>query len=417
MAANSCVDALAFPPETKSYVKNVLDPIICEMIQAALDHGPDDPLDFVIKWLRKRGGIMGPLRMSLMGQNKSLKQDLKASKNTVSEIAEAVKEDVRKEGKEDASEEESEEDAEADEDDSEAMLQAMKAKNRGQRQSVSAEAYGQWNQKSDAFSAPSHPKTDEQKVRLRKILCRSFLFSALTASDLDLIVDAMEEACFGAGESIITEGEDGDHLFVIEEGNPVCKKLVDGEQKIVKTCEPGDVFGELALLYNCPRAASVETTARCVCWRLDRLTFNHVVREAATKRSMQYDRFLKNVSLFESMDSYERSQIVDALKCDSFGKGDYVVQQGQSGERFYIVEEGSLVAMKKFKEGDEPRKVFDYGPGEYFGELALLRNNPRAASIQVTSNEAKVVSLDRKSFINLLGPLTDLLSRHAANYE
>lgn len=416
MAASSCIDALAFPVETKSYIKNIIDPIVCEMIQATLEQGPDDPLDFVIKWLRKRGCIFRPGRQSLMKENASLKKDLKASKNTVSEITEAVKEDVRREATEDGSEEESEEDGEA-EDDSEAMLQAMKAKNRGPRQSVSAEAYGQWNQKSDTFTPPVHPKSDDQKVRLRTILCRSFLFSALTAADLDLIVDAMEEACFAAGESIITEGQDGDHLFVIEEGNPVCKKLIDGVQKVVKTCEPGDVFGELALLYNCPRAASVETKERCVCWRLDRVTFNNVVREAATKRSMQYDKFLKNVSLFESMDSYERSQIVDALRIETFSKDHDVVKQGQAGERFYIVEEGSLVAMKRFKEGEEPRKVFDYGPGEYFGELALLRNNPRAASVVVTSSEAKVVSLDRKSFINLCGPLTDLLSRRADSYE
>merc|ERR1711972_325137 len=97
--------------------------------------------------------------------------------------------------------------------------------------------------------------------------------------------------------------------------------------------------------------------------------------------------------------------------------GDFVLQQGQPGERFYIVEEGTLNAMKKFNDNEEPRKVFEYNSGEYFGELALLRNQPRAASIVVTGKSAKVVSLERKSFINLVGKVTDLLKRRENEYE
>ena len=60
-----------------------------------------------------------------------------------------------------------------------------------------------------------------------------------------------------AGEKVINEGDNGDFLFVIEKGALNCTKAVNGEEKVVKTVNEGDVFGELALLYNCPRAASV----------------------------------------------------------------------------------------------------------------------------------------------------------------
>ncbi len=60
-----------------------------------------------------------------------------------------------------------------------------------------------------------------------------------------------------AGEKVINEGDNGDFLFVIEKGALNCTKSVNGEEKVVKTVNEGDVFGELALLYNCPRAASV----------------------------------------------------------------------------------------------------------------------------------------------------------------
>ena len=59
----------------------------------------------------------------------------------------------------------------------------------------------------------------------------------------------------------------GDFLFVFEFGKLDCIiKLPDGVEKTVKACEAGDVFGELALLYNCPRAASVQASEKCILW-------------------------------------------------------------------------------------------------------------------------------------------------------
>ena len=74
----------------------------------------------------------------------------------------------------------------------------------------------------------------------------------------------MNDLC-QAGEKVITEGDNGDFLFVIEKGTLNCTKSVNGEEKVVKTVNEGDVFGELALLYNCPRAASV--MAADVLWK------------------------------------------------------------------------------------------------------------------------------------------------------
>eukprot|EP00435_Cladocopium_sp_Y103_P055495 s1018_g18.t1 len=105
------------------------------------------------------------------------------------------------------------------------------------------------------------PPPPEQAERLRRILSRSFMFSSLAKTDFDTVLLAMKE----------------DFLCLIEEGNPECKKLIDGEEKVVKKCVPGDIFGELALLYNAKRAASVYATDTCVAWQLDRETFNHIV--------------------------------------------------------------------------------------------------------------------------------------------
>merc|ERR1719476_499995 len=172
----------------------------------------------------------------------------------------------------------------------------------------------------------------------------------------------MKEVTVGAGEKVINQGERGDFLFVIESGDFDC--LIG--DKVVKTCASGDVFGELALLYNCPRAATVQSKSASVCWQLDRDTFNNIVKEAAQKKRDRYDAFLAKVPLLSSMDAYERSQLADALRQEVFGEGQTIFSQGEVGSKFYIVEEGEAYASK------DGNRVMDYGAGDYFGELALI---------------------------------------------
>eukprot|EP00746_Dinoflagellata_sp_MGD_P089313 gnl/MRDRNA2_/MRDRNA2_35264_c0_seq1.p1 gnl/MRDRNA2_/MRDRNA2_35264_c0~~gnl/MRDRNA2_/MRDRNA2_35264_c0_seq1.p1 ORF type:complete len:646 (-),score=214.53 gnl/MRDRNA2_/MRDRNA2_35264_c0_seq1:35-1972(-) len=162
------------------------------------------------------------------------------------------------------------------------------------RTSVSAEAHGQWNKKKD-FTATIIPKTEEQKDRIKKTLKLCWMFDKLEEGALKIVIDAMQEKVVPAGVRIINQGDDGDHMFVIEDGELECyKKMSPTEpEKLVKTCKQGDVFGELALLYFCPRAASCQTKDKCTLWQLDRETFNAIVRDAAEKseKAADYDGF------------------------------------------------------------------------------------------------------------------------------
>merc|ERR1712232_430286 len=189
------------------------------------------------------------------------------------------------------------------------------------------------------------------------------------------------------------------------------------EEKGIKTCAPGDVFGELSLLYNQSRAASVVAKGdENVCWMLDRDTFNNIVKEAAVKRRSRYMTFLEKVTLIQSIDEYQRSQIADALKSETYKKGDTIVKQDEPGDKFYILEEGSLYATKT-SATDGEKRVLDYKAGDYFGELALLKNQPRAASIVVSSDSAKVLSMSRTGFNKMLGPLQQILESKVASYN
>mmetsp|Transcript_83588 Transcript_83588/g.270463 ORF Transcript_83588/g.270463 Transcript_83588/m.270463 type:complete len:398 (+) Transcript_83588:135-1328(+) len=391
----SVVEGLPFAEEKKKYILEVLDPILEEMVSDVLTEMPKVPLDFMIAWLRRRSGVAGSMRVSVAQKNAQLKQELKQITGSLEEAGTAI-------GTEKAVEEDEEEESDDECDEIPESFKKPEAQMGRARQSVSAEAYGTWNQKK-AFTAPKHPKTEEQKERLNQTLQKSFMFHALEKHDMETVLMAMKEVDFEAGKKVITEGEDGDYLFVIEKGSLDCIKSIEGADKVVKTCEVGDVFGELALLYNCPRAASVVAKEDCVCWQLDRESFNNIVKEAAVKKRDKYDSFLKNVALISSLEPYERSQIADALKSETFNKGEVIVKQDEPGDKFYIVEEGSAAATKGGVQ------VMSYGPGDYFGELALIRNQPRAATV-TCKGVAKLLSIDSGSFKRLLN-VNDLLER------
>jgi len=179
---------------------------------------------------------------------------------------------------------------------------------------VSAEAFGNWNKKSN-FKPRVVDKTDQTKSKIRARLNQSFLFQALNEEELRIVVDAMDEKKYAPGETVIQQGEDGYELFVVESGTLSCFKLFSGQSQatFLKHYQAGDAFGELALLYNAPRAATIVADNDSLLWSLDRETFNHIVKDASRNRREKYENFLTKVKLLESMEPYERSVLSDAF--------------------------------------------------------------------------------------------------------
>ena len=287
------------------------------------------------------------------------------------------------------------------------------------RSSVSAEVYGFYHKKEN-FVPKVIPKNDEQMNRIKGKIISSFIFSSLEKKDLDIVINAMEEKRYKLDDKVIIQGEDGDCLYIVETGNLKCFKTFnsDNNPKLLKTYEPGDSFGELALLYNCPRAATIICSSdESILWSLDRETFNHIVKDAAQKKREKYENFLKNVEILSTIDPYELMQISDAIKSATYQKDDYIIREGEMGDIFYILEEGQCIATKTLEPGKADTVIKEYGIGDYFGERALIKGEPRFANIIVKSETAKVISLDRTSFKRLLGPIEDLLKRNIEKYQ
>jgi len=116
------------------------------------------------------------------------------------------------------------------------------------------------------------------------------------------------------------------------------------------------------------------------------------------------------------MEAYERMQMCDALQTETHAAGTTIVKQGEDGDKFYILEDGECVCNKIYAPGLPSQEVNCYQGGDYFGELALLNNECRQASV-VAKTEVKVLTLSRKVFKQLLGPLEDILMRNSQKYK
>lgn len=399
----------------QEYIQTKVNPTLEALVTQVLMERPENPVPFMIRWLAQQtqapssvldAGEAEKLRaeiVALQAEVKELESSLLAAGGAVGAAAGAAA------GIGDEEEEEEEDDDEG-EDLPPPPANYLSGKPRA---SVSAEAYGDWN-KTKHFTPPFHQKDEAQRQRLHLVLEQSFMFRGLEEENIQIIIGAMVESQVAAGTQILTEGEDGEVMFVIEQGSFECLKNINGQQKVVKQCGPGDFFGELALLYNVPRAASVRAREPSLVWQLGRETFNHIVRDASMKRRAKYESFLKSVPILAKLGDYERTRLADALSTDVVAAGSTVVTQGEQGSRMYIVESGELKATKKGTDGSE--QFMEYKAGDYFGELALMGNQePRAASVAATT-EARLLWIDRKIFQSFLGSLEEILEKNKARY-
>lgn len=295
------------------------------------------------------------------------------------------------------------------------------ASTRQKRLSVSAEAYGEWNKKKENFVPKIYEKDEEEKKKIREAINESFLFSHLNDKEIETIVNAFFKKKVEKGSYIIKEGDDGDLLYVIDEGEVEIYKTkkieetedaVDEENKkeILTLLKSKDVFGELALLYNSKRAATAEALTDCSLWALDRESFNYIIKDTVAKNRQMYEDILRQVNVLKDMDPYERSKLADCLKSKNFKDGEIIIEEGEEGNTFYMLVDGHAVATK------DDKIIKTYNKGDYFGELALLRNQPRAATV-TCKDFCQVVYLDRKSFKRLLGPVEAILNRNVENYK
>lgn len=289
--------------------------------------------------------------------------------------------------------------------------------NLNRRTSVSAESLNPASASDGNWTPPFHRKTAEQQSRLQKAVQGNFLFSHLDDEQSAQVLGALQEKGIPAkGVKVIVQGDVGDYFYVVESGGfhvyvNKTGKLESGAAGMgekVGTVGPGGSFGELALMYNAPRAATVVSAEPAVLWQLDRVTFRRILMDSAFQRRRMYEGFLGEVDILKTLTSYERSKIADALETLKYPSGSTIIKEGEPGTAFFILESGEAEVYKKGSNGDKP--VAKYKKGDYFGELALLNDAPRAATV-IATTAVKVASLGKEGFQRLLGPVESIMRR------
>lgn len=115
------------------------------------------------------------------------------------------------------------------------------------------------------------------------------------------------------------------------------------------------------------------------------------------------------------MDNDERGKLIDSISEVKFKKGECIIKQGEKGDKFFFITEGTAIAKKVLAGQKDPVTVMNYKEGDYFGEVSLIKNQPRAASIYAES-DIITLYLNRQMFNRLLGPLNDILKRNMKLY-
>ncbi|CAH1795071.1 unnamed protein product [Owenia fusiformis] len=286
----------------------------------------------------------------------------------------------------------------------------MAPKKRPRRGAVSAEVYSE--EDAASYVKKVVPKDYKTMAALSKAISKNVLFTHLDDNERSDIFDAMFPVHRHGGEIIIQQGDEGDNFYVLDQG----EVEIFVNNTLVVTLGDGASFGELALIYGTPRAATVKAKTDVKLWGIDRESYRRILMGSTIRKRKMYEEFLGKVSILENIDAWERSTIADALEPVQFEDGQEIVRQGDPGEDFFIILEGTASVLQKRAEGDDAVEVGKLGPSDYFGEIALLLDRPRAATV-VPRGPLKCVKLDRGRFERVLGPCSDILKRNISQYN
>ena len=286
------------------------------------------------------------------------------------------------------------------------------------RVSVSAESMDPAKLKAQASNVTCIEKSPDVASELLRVVAKSPLLRTLDNEQKDKIVKAFSGPLIKQpGEDIIVQGDIGDVFYLLEDGlvDVIIKKGSNDPLK-VHTYKPGDAFGELAIMYNAPRAATCRAQTESKLWALDRVSFKVIVVAAAMLKRETYTGFLKNVPILATLNEMEVMALADALAEETYDEGSVICQQGDEGNFFYIIKSGT-VSCSQVDGAGVSKVVATLSAGAYFGEIALLTSKPRQATVTATGGKLTVLSLDRATFTRVFGPMDDIMKRNMDQYN
>ncbi|NWQ77641.1 KGP2 kinase, partial [Columbina picui] len=287
-------------------------------------------------------------------------------------------------------------------------IQVSADRRRGAKEGVSAEPttqlYDLNRQTTFSFEKARVRKDSSEKKLITDALNKNQFLKRLEPHQIRDMVECMYERSFQQGSYVIRQGEPGNHIFVLKEGN----LEVFQQSKLLSSIPVWTAFGELAILYNCTRTASVKAITNVKTWALDREVFQNIMRVTAQTRQEQYRNFLRSVSLLKNLPEDKLTKIMDCLEVEYYNKGDYVIREGEEGNTFFIIAKGKVIVTQSTADHSQPQVIKNLHKGDYFGEKALISDDVRSANVIADEYNVECLVIDRETFNQTVGTYEEL---------
>ncbi len=242
-----------------------------------------------------------------------------------------------------------------------------------------------------------------------------------------LVVEAFEPVSYGFGEVIVEEGARADGFYVIVSGSArVLRRGEQGEERSLGMLGPGDSFGEIALLEDGHRTATVRASGAVEALKLDKAVFRAVVQVNPEIRE-HFEHHFERVHLrdlfrlsseFSQLDPDTLESLIDALERVTVAKGEIVVRQGEASTSMFFVEQGRLRAVWQTEDGTRGDVAY-IRRGDFFGERSLLLGAPRAVSVEAVTPATLLVlqELDFRRFLESDAGFRAVVKGEVERYE
>ena len=264
------------------------------------------------------------------------------------------------------------------------------------------------------------------KIQDSDILRRSSVFRFLSDEHLAAIEPLLREEHYEFGDVIVKQDDVANSFYVLTNGRARALKIKPvGDEIPLGVLKPGDSFGEAALADGGTRTATVRCSTAVDVLRIDREDFLQLVRRVpdlrqyieTTGRNRALQSFLYQFSNFGRLPTQVMRGMIDTLTPATFEKGNLIVREGDDAGPLYIVEKGRARAFTGV-DGHQRNLAF-YREGDFFGELSILNDSPRAASVEAFT-DCRLLSLEPKSARDLRRRFPEfdkLLSERLALYQ
>lgn len=240
-----------------------------------------------------------------------------------------------------------------------------------------------------------------KSAMITKALAKVSMLEGLRPEEFQKLSDSVEVVKYNPDDFIIKKGTEGDIFYIIQEGKVKVTDIGTASTYTAHELEAGNFFGERALITAEPRSANVIAVTKVQVLALDRNSFNAILgplREVIDANATLMS--VNNIKIFSDLDEKSRMKIVKAMKLENFAAGTKIFQQGETGNKFYVIKEGVAKVLK-----DDSTDMGSITAGQYFGETAMIDEEVRKATV-ITETACVVLSIDRATFQSIGGKLS-----------